>query len=128
MIELTDEMVHTFIRAYSDADDGSPEVILGSIAERAGLSAVLALYVRQVEGTRGSGLCDCAHSDSAPANPHDGSPMDHHCDCRAVVTAAMLLGAYGETVHAKQCGHGTEFDEFFQRRSPTETNRSGGDV
>jgi hypothetical protein len=28
---------------------------------------------------------------------------------------ATLLGAYSLTLHAAQCSHGTEFDEFYRR-------------
>lgn len=118
MIEVTHQMVHAFIRGYADADDGSSKVILENTAERAGIAAVLALYLRQVEGSRGAGLCDCDDVDSPPTSPRDGTPMDHHCDCRAVITAAVLLGAYSATQHAKQCQHGSETDGFYRRRSP----------
>ena len=61
----------------------------------------------------GSILCDCDDADSPPTNPTTQAPMDHHCDCQAVGAAATMLGAYSTTVHAKQCVHGTEFDEFY---------------
>jgi ribosome-binding protein aMBF1 (putative translation factor) len=46
MIELTDEMVTAFMRAYAEADDGSAKVILEDAAERAGLAAVLTIVER----------------------------------------------------------------------------------
>lgn len=58
----------------------------------------------------GSVLCDCP-ADSPPTNPATAVGMDHHCDCRAVEAAALMLGAYSETQHARQCVHGTEMDE-----------------
>jgi hypothetical protein len=116
VIEVTDEMVATFDQGV-DRETGYLSRPQAEVV-RAGVSAVLALFVQNVEGQRGSGICDCDCSDSEPTSPRDGSAMDHHCDCRAVITAAMLLGAYSETVHARQCGHGTSMDEFYQRRKP----------
>ena len=46
MIEPTQEMVHAFIRAYAQADDGSARVILEDTAEKAGLAAALAIAER----------------------------------------------------------------------------------
>ena len=92
---------------------------------RQDIPAMLAEIVRlqgvlsgRIEGQRGSGLCDCSSADSEPNSPASGERMDHHCDCRAVTTAAMILGAYSATAHADQCGHGTEMDEFYKRRQP----------
>lgn len=114
MIEVPDEMREAF--QVAAGWPGPPWKFGPDVAK--GLAAALALFVRQVEGTRGSGLCDCDDVDSDPTNAATGAVMDHHCDCRSVVTAAMLLGAYSETVHAEQCGHGTAFDEFYGRRQP----------
>lgn len=117
MIEVTDEMVklvYAEIDFVRHGDDG--------IAE--GLAAALALFVKQAEGARGSGLCDCYGTDSDPTNSETGASMDHHCDCAAVITAAKLLGAYSATVHAEQCSHGTSMDEFYRRRSPAAASRT----
>lgn len=126
MIVVSDALIAAFDRGV-DRETGylnrpKAEVI------RAGLRDALALFVRDVEGVRGSGLCDCADADGDPTNPKTGAVMDHHCDCRSVSTAALLLGAYSETVHAEQCGHGTSMNEFYQRRSPTGSKPTGGDL
>lgn len=115
MIVPTDEMRQAF--QVAAGWPGPPWRFGQDVAN--GLAAALTVFVREVEGARGSGLCDCYGADTEPTNQMTGSVMDHHCDCRSVITAAMLLGAYGETVHAQQCGHGTEFDESYQRRQPT---------
>lgn len=120
MIELTAEM----IQAAQAAACGSESDECMSAA----ITAALTLFVKLVEGTRGSGLCDCDDTDGDPTNPKTGAIMDHHCDCAAVTTAAKLLGAYSETVHAEQCDHDTSTDQFYERRSPTTTYESGGDV
>lgn len=75
---------------------------------RAGLAAVLPVLIGRVEGPRGTGLCDCADTDSAPTSWRTGEPMDHHCDCRAVEAAAVLLGGRGQTRHHTACGCGTQ--------------------
>lgn len=46
MIEATGEMVAAFIRAYAAADDGSVGVVLDDVAERAGVTAILAIVER----------------------------------------------------------------------------------
>lgn len=125
VIQVTDEMIAAFDEGV-DRETGYLNRPKAKVV-RAGVSAVLSLYVKRVEGGRGSGLCDCDGADSDPTNGDTGAPMDHHCDCRAVITAAMLLGAYSETTHAEQCGHGTSMDEFYQRRSPEGSEPSGGD-
>lgn len=124
VIEVTDEMIAAFDQGV-DRETGylnRPK----AKAIRAGMTAALAVYVRRVEGGRGSGLCDCDGADSDPTNVDTGALMDHHCDCRSVITAAMLLGAYSETTHAAQCGHGTSMDEFYQRRTVVNSEPSGG--
>jgi hypothetical protein len=125
MIVITDEMMRTCWEAIdrravnrTRGPDGKTHLL------SVGLSAVLESFVRQVEGKRGFGLCDCDGADSDPTR--DGNPMDHHCDCRAVATAAALLGAYSKTVHAKQCGHGTEMDEFYEQWSPAMPSSQDG--
>lgn len=50
-----------------------------------------------------SPLCDCVRVDNPPTNPYTQSRMDHHCYCRAVEVAAILLGGYEATAHADQC-------------------------
>jgi hypothetical protein len=70
----------------------------------------------------GSMLCDCDHEGeggSTPTNPKNGAAMDHHCDCQAVRAAATILGAFSTTVHAAQCDHGTEFDEYYAPEAQT---------
>lgn len=59
----------------------------------------------------GSALCDCMGADSLPTNARTGARMAHHCDCRAVEAAAVMVGAYSRTAHAAQCGHGPEMDD-----------------
>jgi hypothetical protein len=119
VIKVTDEMVQLVYEQIDFVNHGDDGI-------REGLAAALTLFVRQVEGTRGSGLCDCDGADANPESPRTKLAMDHHCDCAAVITAAKLLGAYSETVHAQQCDHGMSMDEFYRRRSPTETKPSGG--
>ncbi|GAA3750303.1 hypothetical protein [Micromonospora maritima] len=51
----------------------------------------------------GSPLCDCRPDLNAPVNPTTRLHVDHHCDCAAVETAALLLGAFSRTAHAQQC-------------------------
>jgi hypothetical protein len=46
VVEVTNEMVYAFAEAYSKADDGSSKTILGGLAERAGIAAVLAIVER----------------------------------------------------------------------------------
>lgn len=111
VIEVTPQMREAFDDAAYPLGLSKPDLTLG-------LGAVLGAFVEKVEGSRGSALCDCDGVDSDPTNPVTGQVMDHHCDCRSVVTAAKLLGAYSETVHARQCDHGTEMDEFYERRRP----------
>lgn len=65
----------------------------------------------------GSILCDCTYADSLPTNSRSGARMEHHCDCRAVEAAAVLLGAYTATRHAAECGHGPEFDEGYAKNA-----------
>jgi hypothetical protein len=66
----------------------------------------------------GSILCDCPpREEDTPVSPRTGEPMDHHCDCQAVRAAAILLGADSLTSHAKACGHGTRYDEFYTPRA-----------
>lgn len=62
-----------------------------------------------LEGPR-SPLCDCDDSDSLPTSPRTGMRLYHHCDCRAVASAAIVLGANSKTYHAHECGgpHGDE--------------------
>lgn len=68
--------------------------------------AVAAVVAHRIEGTRGTGLCDCDGSDDPP---NEG--VDHHCDCAAVTAAASLLHAYTKTRHAGQCEHSSIMDE-----------------
>lgn len=128
MIVITDAMLRTCWEAIdrravnrTRGPDGKTHLMAF------GLAAVLEDFVRRVEGKRGFGLCDCDGADSDPVSPRDGAAMDHHCDCRAVVTAAALMGAYSETVHAKQCGDGTEMDEFYEQWSPDRPSSSAVD-
>ena len=91
MIEVTGEMLDAYLGAKT-----SPE----------GLAAVLAIVERdqaaRVEGKRDEGLCDCG-CDDEPVSPRTGKPMDHHCDCRAVTTAGVLLGDRRKTKHVAEC-------------------------
>lgn len=48
MVSVSDEAVRAFIKAYNSADDGSVEVILDCVAEKAGIAAVLALAARDL--------------------------------------------------------------------------------
>lgn len=56
------------------------------------------------------------------ADPYESMP--HHCDCAAVRMAALVLGAYTATEHARRCGHeGSHWDEGYGpslAASPTE--------
>lgn len=77
-------------------------------------------YERAIEVLRakieaaGSPLCDCEPEESPPTSPKTGERMPHHCECRAVLTAAVLIGAYTATEHAQQCGHeGARWDEAY---------------
>jgi len=79
------------------------------------ISDPLALAAVRIEATpRGYGLCDCDAADSDPTNATTQQAMDHHCGCRAVLTAATIMGAYSRTRHGAQCVHGAEMDEFYQ--------------
>lgn len=103
MIEPTDEMV----RAFSEADySGCGNADWEDEHVRIGLAAVLALVERdliaRVEGKRDTGLCDCA-CDNEPTSPRTGKPMEHHCECRAVTTAGVLLGDRRKTRHVAEC-------------------------
>ena len=51
----------------------------------------------------GSALCSCRSEANAPVNPKTGTYIDHHCDCVAVEAAALLLGAFARSEHARQC-------------------------
>lgn len=110
MIEPTDEMIIAWRNAMKAAaaeavKAGAP---LGRSQEiaRAGLAAVLAIVERdliaRVEGKRDTGLCDCA-CDDEPVSPRTGLPMEHHCDCRTVTTAGVLLGDRRKTRHVAEC-------------------------
>jgi hypothetical protein len=84
-------------------------------AEDAALVVEVLNGTARIEGPRGHGICDCEGTDSDPTSPTTGLAMDHHCDCRAVQTAATFLGAYSRTKHAEACGnHGTSMDEFYR--------------
>jgi hypothetical protein len=103
VIEVTDEMVEAFratpgtgLWSTGDPDEG----------RRNGLAAALAVFVQRIEGERDTGLCDCyepSDPENVPMSPRTGELMNHHCECRAVLTAAVLLGSHAETQHAKQC-------------------------
>lgn len=96
MIEPTDEMVAAFERegtgGYGDVVD-----------VRRGLAAAFALLARRIEGKRGEDLCDCDFADDDPISPETGKPMDHHCDCTAVLTVAVVLGSASLTSHHAEC-------------------------
>lgn len=74
-----------------------------SIAQILAVAATRLADVQCVEGKRGEGLCDCEDADGDPTSPITGEPMDHHCECRAVQTAAALLGSVARTQHAARC-------------------------
>lgn len=99
MIEPTDEMR----RALRKAADGA---CLCSVCANHRVAAVIAIVERdliaRVEGKRDTGLCDCACDDD-PVNPRTGRPMEHHCDCKAVTTAGVLLGDRRKTRHVAEC-------------------------
>lgn len=61
---------------------------------------------------RGSLLCDCEPEaeNNTPTNIKTGAVLDHHCECRAVLAAAAVLGGYENTIHASQCHHGELFE------------------
>jgi len=59
-------------------------------------------FVAAVEGVA-SPLCDCPRNEEPPINPYTRQIMDHHCDCKAVTTAAALLGPGVSTRHGGQC-------------------------
>lgn len=107
MIEPTDEMVQLAVKKFLHA----PGVTIREIdaAMREALAEVFAIFVQRVEGARDTGLCDCydpRDPENEPTSPRTGEPMDHHCDCRAVETAAVLLGDGTKTQHAAACGCG----------------------
>lgn len=52
---------------------------------------------------RGSLLCDCDPEANTPTNPSTKEFMDHHCECRAVVAAGIMLGGRRNTIHNSQC-------------------------
>lgn len=102
MIEPTPEMIAAFDAVWSQ------RMVLSDYRTdvRDALAAVLAIDERdligRVEGKRDTGLCDCA-CDDEPISPRTGKPMDHHCDCRAVTTAGVLLGDRRKTRHVAEC-------------------------
>lgn len=109
-----------------EADDATPDavkVVLTALADAGVLTAVggetRQEWIASLErAPRGTGLCDCARpadDESVPTSPTTGRRMGHHCECRAVIAAATLLGAYSRTIHAAECGHGTAMDEFYAR-------------
>lgn len=110
MIEPTDEMLAAFLAAWDHENrvinDSAGEYVETGARDRAGLAAVLPLVERdliaRVEGKRDTGLCDCA-CDDEPVSPRTGLPMEHHCDCRAVTTAGVLLGDRRKTRHVAEC-------------------------
>jgi hypothetical protein len=104
VIELTPEMRAAFLAEHEDTCDAVGCGRQACLDVR--LAAVLPIaerdLVARVEGKRDTGLCDCA-CDSEPTNPRTGKPMEHHCDCRAVTTAGVLLGDRRKTRHVAEC-------------------------
>jgi hypothetical protein len=74
-----------------------------SIAQILAVAATRLADAHAIEGKRGEGLCDCDGNDDEPTSPVTGDPMDHHCECRAVQTAAVTLGSVARTEHAARC-------------------------
>ena len=74
-----------------------------SIAQILAVAATRLADIQAIEGPRGTGLCDCDSNDDDPISPVTGDPMDHHCECRAVETAAAMLGSVARTQHAARC-------------------------
>jgi len=103
-VKPTEEMVDLVVAAAKAYDDWTPDDFRNVAGET--VAAVLALVERdliaRVEGKRDTGLCDCA-CDDEPISPRTGLPMDHHCDCRAVTTAGLLLGSRRKTKHVAEC-------------------------
>lgn len=111
MPDIPDEAVRAF-RAAHEAElerlvathgpDVGETIDLDTACNRAGLAAALRVILAAAEAPD-SRLCDCPRREQQPVNPIIKAPMDHHCDCAAVWTAAILLGSEHETVHAGQC-------------------------
>lgn len=79
-----------------------------SLAQILAVAVTRLTDIRAIEGKRGTGLCGCDSADDPPISWRTGEPMDHHCDCRAVETAAAILGDHTRTQHHMQCGCGRE--------------------
>jgi hypothetical protein len=113
--ERLDQLIHTHRDLLADGEEKREVRIAGlaqwlitecdhpSIAQILAVAATRLVDVRSVEGKRGEGLCDCDGADDDPISPITGEPMDHHCECRAVLTAATLLGSVARTQHAARC-------------------------
>jgi hypothetical protein len=101
MIEATDEMVQLALDVFLVSPTDNIAQIDAGMAKA--LAAVLAVFVQRIEGPRSTGLCDCDDVDGDPISPRTGQTMDHHCDCLAVETAAVLLGDASKTQHANAC-------------------------
>lgn len=54
-----------------------------------------------------SPLCDCHREESTPISPRDGSVMNHHCECRAVIASRIVRQGLTFTLHARACGCGS---------------------
>lgn len=87
------------------------------------LTAALPFLAEQIEAPW-SPLCDCSREENPPTLASDRSViMSHHCDCRAVETAAAFLGAYSLTAHCIQCGCGGFLDEILAENMLYEQGR-----
>jgi hypothetical protein len=63
----------------------------------------LQMVVKEIEKP-GALLCACGtYDDSPPTNAKTNAPLDHHCECPAVLASAAVLGAYRLTKHAQEC-------------------------
>ena len=82
------------------------ELVLRRLADAEIRVAELEKMVGNIEGPHGSRLCDCADigDPEPPVSPRSGRVIAHHCDCRAVMAAAALLGSESLTAHAAECG------------------------
>ena len=103
--QVTDEVVHVFQDLIGDLfGEGNIRKMVEVV-----IPLITADFAARLEAP-GSGLCDCNAQGTddygdpnTPTNLRTGLPMAHHCECRATLIAAVLLGPGVLTAHEKEC-------------------------